>query len=198
MSKPPIHKIRFHHQDRNQGKGFEIRAIPHRPPARLGLALCLGGLLSAAPVAWGEWRNAPAQSGDGQVAASDNGALRLEIQRERGGQVVARLSLTRGYDRFAPYCPTFAFDDQPPPIQLSSPELCRVVDREAVLHLGRIDRGGIDSAPLDKLMNVGFIAFRFRTQAGDYREVRFSLKGSKKRIEAALGPGVKVTSPERH
>ena len=163
---------------------------------RSTLGLVLAGATSIAladPTRWNVERAAEDGSGAQRpiavVASAEGDALR--VHRAASGAVALSLRLRDGFERLdAAGCPTLRIDDTPATGRAS--RSCEVADRVVTVELGRIDDGGVRSAVLAGLIQGTRLTWRVRLRELGYREIAFTLKGSKQAVMQVIGPDTRV------
>lgn len=120
---------------------------------------------------------------------------RLEIYKDNVAAIRSRFSLGPGLDRLAARsCPTYQIDARRPDNRSvnEAPCLNRTIWGEYILGYVGADKRVV-SAHLHDLVNGGTITFRYRLENGGYDQTRFSLAGSKRAIEEALGQDLTIS-----
>ncbi len=128
-----------------------------------------------------------------QIAYTENDSGQtLEVVRRTNDRIVLRLLLGSTFTKFnSDACPTLQFDNSSPTDRFVPGQNCELTDREVEFDLGLIIDREIESPALDRLANRKTVYFRYVTTAGEYREVRFGLAGSKEAIRHAIGTTVR-------
>jgi hypothetical protein len=160
-------------------------------------------LLTLIPSVFGKWETDPpgedpAAQQKATVATTKNETgHRLEVYLDEN-VVLARFSLAHGFDRFKEgTCPTFQVDEKPPVNQSIDKKSCDTDGKQATFTLGYLRDKQIISPVLKHLMRGRNITYRYFLENVGYREITFSLTGSKRVIGKALGPSVKVREKTR-
>ena len=60
--------------------------------------------------------------------------------------------------------------------------------------IAEIDGNRVPSAQLDRVMRGRRLVFRYRIEGAGYRETSFSLRGSRRRVQAILGERLRVVA----
>ena len=117
----------------------------------------------------------------------------LEIYKDSVSAIRGRFSIG---DRILGFqhqnCPTYQIDRGTPSNTSVSGAPCLSTDNWAEFIVGYIRYDQVISSPLLAIMNGINITFRFRLENGDYREAKFSLRGSKRILTAVIGNEITV------
>lgn len=164
----------------------------------LWLAVLL--LLSGTPVNANEWNIITHNDMDSNTTTSiaiieNDKGYTLEIYKDSVGAIRARFTLTQNLVRWPDdFCPTFQIDNGPARNRSINDAPCLSANTWAEFVLGYESNGHVSSRAIVGLMNGVNISFRYLLDRGYYHETRFSLRGSKRAMSAALGAGVTVSS----
>jgi hypothetical protein len=156
---------------------------------RFAKGIFFAGLLLAAP-AFAQWRVAqevPAGTKnriDVAIIDNDSGhSLRFfndETQNLRG-----IFTIREGFDTIDPdVCPTYRVDEREPRRVTFETDRCRILSKQSEFTLGKTGLG--DNLELRRIMNGSNIIFRYRLSGGNYRETKFTLRGSKYALTTAV------------
>lgn len=117
----------------------------------------------------------------------------LEIYKDSVNAIRSRFTLSTGllsfYERS---CPTFQIDKGAAQNLSVNNASCLGGDTWAEYILGYVTNNKVESSTLLGLMNGIQIYYRFRLANGDYRQIDFSLQGSKRALTQAIGEQVLV------
>lgn len=156
---------------------------------RLAAGIFLAIVLLARP-AVAQWRVTQATPAGTDVrieiaiVENDSGhSLRLfsdEMQTVR-----ATFTIRGGFDTMDPgVCPTYRVDERVPERVTFEEGRCRILPKQAEFTLGKIGQGR--NRKLRRIMNGDSIVFRYRLGGGNYRETKFTLRGSKYALTTAV------------
>jgi hypothetical protein len=156
---------------------------------RLAAGIFFAAVLFAQP-AIAQWRVAqetPAGTDnriDIAIVENDSGhSLRLFSDETRN--VRATFTIRGGFDTIDPsVCPTYRVDKRVPERVTFEEGRCRILPKQAEFTLGKTGQGR--NRKLHRIMNGGSIIFRYRLGGGNYRETRFTLRGSKFALTTAV------------
>ena len=156
---------------------------------RSGLCILFAGALLCAPAA-AQWRVAqesPAGSGkriDVAVIENDSGH-NLRLFNDDVLNVRGVFTIRDGFDSIDPaVCPTYRVDEREPKRVRFEEKRCRVQAKHAEFTLG--NSRDIENRDLRRIMNGSSVVFRYRLSGGNYRETKFTLRGSKYALTTAL------------
>lgn len=95
-----------------------------------------------------------------------------------------------GFDTIDPgVCPTYRVDELEPARVGFEQDRCHILPKQAEFTLGPTSPG--ENRELRRIMQGSSIVFRYRLGGGNYRETRFSLRGSKYALTTAIqGPNL--------
>ena len=168
--------------------------------ARIPWALVALALLALSPArAPAQWHTARLAVGeDGtmvDVAAVENDSgHRFQVYRSAESLVRGRFSIPEGFERLSPdTCPTWQVDDRFL-VSTAAESACRVEHWHADFVIAGIDGRRVRSVELDRVMRGNRLVFRYRIEGAGYRETSFGLRGSRRRVQAILGEGVRVVA----
>jgi hypothetical protein len=161
-----------------------------------GVALC--SALVGSGVAHAQWRvseEAPSELEDqvevAQVVNNEADAMRVFLDAD--GLVRAKFTLGAALDKLdARTCPTYLIDDERPQVTAFDAARCRMEPGAVTFTLGRVVGDTVASESLLGLMKGTELRVRFHVEGTGYRQSRFSLRGSKQALNAAIGRGVRV------
>ncbi len=156
---------------------------------RLAAGIFFAIVLLARP-AVAQWRVAQATPAgtdnriDIAIVENDSGhSLRLfsdEMQNVR-----ATFTIRGGFDTMDPgVCPTYRIDERVPERVTFEEGRCRILSKQAEFTLGKTGQGR--NRKLRRIMNGDSIVFRYRLGGGNYRETKFTLRGSKHALTTAV------------
>jgi hypothetical protein len=153
----------------------------------IGAGLCSLMFTSAASAQWQVVQETPPGVDRRiDIAIIDNNSghsLRLykdDVQNLRGV-----FTIRGGFDTIDPaVCPTYRVDERKPKRVTLENDRCRVRLKQAEFTLGPI--GLEDNRDLHRIMNGSDIIFRYRLGGGNYRETKFTLRGSKYALTTAI------------
>ncbi len=156
---------------------------------RLAAGIMFAAVLLVRP-AIAQWRVAqetPAGT-DGRIdiaiVENDSGHS-LRLFNDETQNVRATFTIRGGFDTMDPgVCPTYRVDKREPERVTFEEGRCRILLKQAEFTLGKIGRGR--NHKLRRIMNGDSIVFRYRLGGGNYRETRFTLRGSKYALTMAV------------
>ena len=165
---------------------------------RIPLALVALTLLALSPA------RLPAQWHTEQITVGEEGAqvntatvanesgYRFRVYRSGDSLVRGQFTIPEGFERLSPdTCPTWQVDKRFL-ISTAAGAECRMGNWHADFVIGAIDGNRILSTELDRVMKGTRLMFRYRVEGAGYRETSFSLRGSRRRIQAILGERIRV------
>jgi hypothetical protein len=126
------------------------------------------------------------------VSAATGDTLRVFADQRNG--VALSVRLRDGFERIdESQCPTLLVDDHPPMAPQRANDGCTTTARVVTVPLGRIVDGNVRSPLLARLIAGTELVWRVRLQSLGYRELRFTLRGSKQALVAVLGAATTVS-----
>lgn len=156
---------------------------------RLGRWAILTGVLLAVP-AVAQWRVAqetPAGASnriDVAVIENDSGH-NLRLFNDDAQNVRGVFTIRDGFETIDPgVCPTYRVDERESKRVTFEENRCRIQIKLAEFTLGKA--GEVDNRELRRIMNGSSIVFRYRLSGGNYRETKFTLRGSKYAVTTAI------------
>ena len=156
---------------------------------RLATGILFAAVLFAQP-AIAQWRVAqetPAGTDnriDIAIVENDSGHS-LRLFSDETQNVRATFTIRGGFDTIDPsVCPTYRVDRRVPERVTFEEGRCRILPKQAEFTLGKTGQGR--NRKLHRIMNGGSIIFRCRLGGGNYRETRFTLRGSKYALTTAV------------
>ncbi len=156
---------------------------------RLATGILFAAVLFAQP-AIAQWRVAqetPAGTDnriDIAIVENDSGHS-LRLFSDETQNVRATFTIRGGFDTIDPsVCPTYRVDKRVPERVTFEEGRCRILPKQAEFTLGKTGQGR--NRKLHRIMNGGSIIFRYRLGGGNYRETRFTLRGSKYALTTAV------------
>lgn len=156
---------------------------------RFSLCVFFIGVLLAAPV-MAQWRvtqeTLPGTTNRIDVAVIENDSgHNLRLYKDDTQNVRGIFTIRDGFDTIDPgVCPTYRVDNREPQRVTFGEVRCRVLPKFAEFTLGKT--GGIDNRELRRMMNGSNIVLRYRLSGGNYRETKFTLRGSKYALTTAI------------
>ena len=161
----------------------------NRSIIHLAVGMSLAAVLFARPTI-AQWRVAqdtPAGTDDRidiAIVENDSGhSLRLFNDETRN--VRATFTIRGGFDTMDPgVCPTYRIDKREPKRVTYEEGRCHILPKRAEFTLGKTGQGR--NHQLRRIMNGSSIIFRYRLGGGNYRETRFTLRGSKYALTTAV------------
>ncbi len=156
---------------------------------RLAAWIIFAAVLLARP-AIAQWRVAQA------TPAGTNNRIHIAIVENDSGHslrlfsdetqnVRATFTIRGGFDTIDPgVCPTYRVDKREPERVTFEEGRCRILPKQAEFTLGKTGQGR--NRKLHRIMNGDSIIFRYRLGGGNYRETRFTLRGSKYALTTAV------------
>ncbi len=118
------------------------------------------------------------------IVENDSGHS-LRLFNDEARNVRATFTIRGGFDTIDPgVCPTYRVDKRKPERVTFEEGRCRVLPKQAEFTLGKTGQGR--NRKLQRIMNGGSIIFRYRLGGGNYRETRFTLRGSKYALTTAV------------
>lgn len=172
-----------------------VRRAGFDPALRRGARVALLAVALIAPGAAAQWTAGPSAAGgpgsDATVRNDGGEEVRIWVDVDRN--LRASFQLSSGLASLDPAgCPTFQIDDKPPEDLSREAHECAVDGPRAELVLARARDGEVVSPTLLSLMNGSNLTVRYRLAHAGYGASRFSLRGSKQALTAALGDGLTV------
>ena len=156
---------------------------------RLAAWVFFAALLLARP-AIAQWRVAQATPAgtdariDIAIVENDSGHS-LRLFNDETQNVRATFTIRGGFDTIDPgVCPTYRVDKREPERVTFEEGRCRILPKQAEFTLGKTGQGR--NRKLHRIMNGDSIIFRYRLGGGNYRETRFTLRGSKYALTTAV------------
>ena len=156
---------------------------------RLAAWIIFAAVLLARP-AIAQWRVAQATPAgtddkiDVAIVENDSGHS-LRLFSDETQNVRATFTIRGGFDTMDPgVCPTYRVDKREPERVTFEEGRCRILPKQAEFTLGKTGQGR--NRKLLRIMNGGSIIFRYRLGRGNYRETRFTLRGSKYALTTAV------------
>ncbi len=118
---------------------------------------------------------------------------KLEIYRDTNNAIRLRFNIRDSYDVLASKrCPSYQVDERELSNRSINDAPCISQPRWAEYVMGYIDNQKVISVPLHNLMNGKVVYYRFLLKNGSYGETTFSLAGSKRILNTALGENLTV------
>ncbi len=156
---------------------------------RLAAWIIFAAVLLARP-AIAQWRVAQATPAgtvdriDIAIVENDSGHS-LRLFNDETQNVRATFTIRGGFDTIDPgVCPTYRVDKREPERVTFEEGRCRILPKQAEFTLGKTGQGR--NRKLNRIMNGDSIIFRYRLGSGNYRETRFTLRGSKYALTTAV------------
>lgn len=156
---------------------------------RLSTGIFFIGVLLAIP-AFAQWRVAqetPAGANysiDVAIIDNDSGH-NLRLFNDATQNIRGIFTIRDGFETIDPgVCPTYRVDAREPRRVTFEEDRCRILLKQAEFTLGNMGQG--DNRELRRLMNGSNIVFRYRLSGGNYRETKFTLRGSKYALTTAV------------
>ena len=156
---------------------------------RLAAWIIFAAVLLARP-AIAQWRVAQATPAgtvdriDIAIVENDSGHS-LRLFNDETQNVRATFTIRGGFDTMDPgVCPTYRVDKREPERVTFEEGRCRILLKQAEFTLGKTGQGL--NHKLRRIMNGDSIVFRYRLGGGNYRETRFTLRGSKYALTVAV------------
>lgn len=134
-----------------------------------------------------------------RVAVIENAdRYKLEIYRDANNVIRLRFNIRDSYDVLASKrCPSYQVDDRELSNRSINDAPCISQPRWAEYVMGYISDQTVLSLPLHNLMNGKVVYYRFLLKNGNYGETSFSLAGSKRILNTALGENLAVITRPR-
>ena len=124
---------------------------------------------------------------------SNDEGYTVEVYMDASSAVRSRFILKEGMIKLADKsCPTYQIDNRITNNNSIDGAPCLSNNQWAEYIIGRIQNNEVISPMLRAIMNGNTLTFRFRLENGDYRETRFSLRGSNQSMTDILGESVTV------
>ncbi len=121
---------------------------------------------------------------DVAIVENDSGHS-LHLFSDDMQNVHATFTIRGGFDTMDPgVCPTYRVDQRAPVRVTFEEERCRILPKQAEFTLGKTGQG--NNRKLRRIMNGDSIVFRYRLGGGNYRETKFTLRGSKYALTTAV------------
>ena len=118
----------------------------------------------------------------------------LRVFADQSGRVSLSVRLRNGFERIdKSQCPTLLVDDHPPMAPQRANGGCVTTARVVTVPLGQFVDGTIRSELLARLISGTVLVWRVRLQKLGYRELRFTLRGSKQALVEVLGARTTVS-----
>ena len=166
----------------------------------LGWALVVLALLALAPLRLAaQWHTVSVPVGEdgaqvNTATVENESGHRFRVYRSGESLVRGQFTIPEGFERLSPEtCPTWQVDKRFQTSTASEAE-CRMGNWHADFVIAQIDGNRVPSAELDRVMRGRRLVFRYRIEGAGYRETTFSLRGSRRRIQAILGERIRVVA----
>ena len=165
---------------------------------RLAPLVALFGVAATPALALAQWEIVTGSplgaGGEVQIArVSNNDGDQLSVFLDADSMLRAQFEIS---DRLTTLdtstCPTYLVDGGTPRVVRFGEERCMVAGSIAIFALGAVNGDAIASGTLLELMNGTSLTLRYHLGGIGYRETRFSLRGSKQALNAAIGEQVQV------
>ncbi|TFH47962.1 MAG: hypothetical protein E4H01_07255 [Lysobacterales bacterium] len=161
----------------------------NRSTVGVAASLFLAGALLTLP-AVAQWRVAqetpPGAEHRIHVALIDNeSGHHLRLFNDASQNVRGIFTIRDGFDTIDPgVCPTYRVDEREPMRVTFEKERCRILLKQVEFILEKT--GEVDNRELQQIMDGSNIIFRYRLVGGNYRETKFTLRGSKYALTTAV------------
>lgn len=161
----------------------------NRSTVGVATGLFFAGVLLTLP-AVAQWRVAQETPAGAEhrihVALIDNeSGHQLRLFNDESQNVRGIFTIRDGFDTIDPgVCPTYRVDEREPRRVTFEDERCRILVKQVEFILEKT--GEVDNRELQRIMNGSNIIFRYRLAGGNYRETRFTLRGSKYALTTAV------------
>ncbi len=127
------------------------------------------------------------------IATTQADGYTLEIYKDSVAAIRSRFTLPAGLLSFPRRsCPTFQIDQGAAHNLSVDNASCLAGEQWAEYILGYVSDNRIESSTLPGLLYGAEIRYRFRLTNGDYREIGFSLQGSKRALHQVIGEQVVI------
>ena len=170
------------------------------PRSPLGWALVALALLALAPLRLpAQWHTVSVPVGEdgaqvNTATVENESGHRFRVYRSGESLVRGQFTIPEGFERLSPdTCPTWQVDKRFL-ISTASKAECRMGNWHADFVIAEIDGNRVPSAQLDRVMRGRRLVFRYRIEGAGYRETSFSLRGSRRRVQAILGERLRVVA----
>ena len=169
-----------------------------RPP--LGWAIVALALLALSPLPLpAQWytESVPVGEDGAQVntaTVTNESGHRFRVYRSGESLVRGQFTIPEGFERLSSQtCPTWHVDKR---FLVSTAALtpCRLGHWHADFVIAEIEGNRVPSAELERVMRGKRLVFRYRIEGAGYRETTFSLRGSRRRVQAILGERIRVVA----
>ena len=154
--------------------------------------------LSPAP-ATAQWRteSVPVGEDGAQVSTAtveNESGYRFRVYRSGESLVRGQFTIPEGFERLSSAtCPTWHVDARFF-TSTAARDTCRMGHWHADFVIAEIEGNRVYSTELDRVMRGRQLVFRYRVEGAGYREATFSLRGSKRRVQAVVGERVRVVA----
>ena len=166
----------------------------------LGWAIATLVLLALSPLPLpAQWytESVPVNEDGAQVNAAtvtNESGHRFRVYRSGESLVRGQFTIPEGFERLSSQtCPTWHVDKRFV-VSTAAVSPCRVGDWHADFVIAAIEGNRVHSPELDRVMRGRRLVFRYRIEGAGYRETTFSLRGSRRRVQAILGERLRVVS----
>ena len=119
---------------------------------------------------------------------------RFRVYRSGESLVRGQFTIPEGFERLSSQtCPTWHVDKR---FLVSTAALtpCRLGHWHADFSIAEIEGNRVHSSELERVMRGKRLVFRYRIEGAGYRETTFSLRGSRRRVQAILGERIRVVA----
>ena len=171
--------------------------VSQSPLVRVLVTLALLALSPAQAAAQWYTESVPVNEDGAQVntaTVTNESGYRFRVYRSGESLVRGQFTIPEGFERLSSQtCPTWHVDKR----FVVSPAAvtpCRVGHWHADFVIAEIEGNRVRSAELDRVMRGKRLVFRYRIEGAGYRETTFSLRGSRRRVQAILGERTRVVA----
>ena len=165
-------------------------------PWALAALLCLALAPARLPAQWHTEQVAVGDEGAqvNTATVENEGGHRFRVYRSGETLVRGQFTIPEGFERLSPNtCPTWQVDKRFVASTSAEAE-CRMGNWHADFIIGEIEGNRMYSVKLDRVMRGNRLTFRYRIEGAGYRETSFSLRGSRRRVQAMLGERIRVVA----
>ena len=187
-------RIALASQNRNRRSSSRVARSP------LGWAIVALALLALSPLPLpAQWytESVPVDEDGAQVntaTVTNESGYRFRVYRSGESLVRGQFTIPEGFERLSSQtCPTWHVDKR---FLVSTAALtpCRLGHWHADFAIAEIEGNRVHSAELERVMRGKRLVFRYRIEGAGYREATFSLRGSRRRVQAILGERIRVVA----
>ena len=182
---------------RNRRSSSRVARASRSPLSWTLVALALLALSPARVAAQWYTESVPVGEDGAQVntaTVANESGHRFRVYRSGQSLIRGQFTIPEGFERLSSQtCPTWRVDKRFL-VSTAAATPCQVGNWHADFVIAEIDGNQVRSAELDRVMRGTRLVFRYRIEGAGYRETTFSLRGSRRRIQAILGERIRVVT----